>query len=76
MSRKKILRKIKIPLAEFFLNANYAPPPRKKLNGDVQSMNNPPEVWVKVCRELEKVISPDALNRWFSSIIPLSYDSG
>ncbi len=39
-------------------------------------MNNPPEVWVKVCRELEKVISPDALNRWFSSILPLSYDSG
>ena len=39
-------------------------------------MSNPPEIWVKVCRELEKVITPDALHRWFSSIVPLSYEGG
>ena len=39
-------------------------------------MSNPPEIWVKVCRELEKVITPDALHRWFSSIVPISYEAG
>ncbi|MFZ5806163.1 MAG: chromosomal replication initiator protein DnaA [Verrucomicrobiota bacterium] len=37
---------------------------------------DPTDVWSRICVELQKLISPDAFRRWFSSITPMGFDAG
>jgi chromosomal replication initiator protein len=37
---------------------------------------NSQETWLRICAELQKLISPDAFRRWFTPLKPLVCDSG
>ncbi|MDR2463708.1 MAG: chromosomal replication initiator protein DnaA [Verrucomicrobiales bacterium] len=39
-------------------------------------ISDPQELWQKACQELQKLISPDAFRRWFTSVKPVSFESG
>ena len=39
------------------------------------TIQDPAELWTKACLELQKLISPDAFRRWFSSIRPVALDA-
>lgn len=40
------------------------------------TIQDPADVWNRICLELQKLISPDAFRRWFSALKPMAFDAG